>query len=380
MPPLLEGFAHPLCRASVIVPARNEQASLSATLDALAAQRDEADRPIDPHTFEVLLLLNNCTDDSLAVAKGWKGLHPNFSLHIFERTLPRGQAHVGTARRLLMDTAWHRLQRSDSSVRAILSTDSDTLVDPHWIANTLAALVRGADAVGGVIYLKPGEHSSLPRGARIGYQRDRRYQRLVAELEDLLDPQLGDPWPRHLEHFGASLACTTQAYKNAGGMPPVTPLEDIAFVNALRCTNARIRHEPSVAVYTSARLDGRADIGLSHQLRIWQRMADENTVHYVPSAAALCHRFKTFRTLREFCHNADVQLLSKYPKGWIKRLVKSRGTNPVAVELFIDIDCELLLNQTFAGVHDDLITRVNRNLAQVITSAKTSKSSPLEPL
>ena len=320
--PLLETLPHRACQASIILPARNEEASLPEALNALAAQTDQRNRALDPTTFEVLLLLNNCTDASAAVAHRWSEQHPSVVLHILERTLPPETAHVGTARRLLMDTAWHRLHRSPHPVTGILSTDSDTLADTHWLANTLAAFTAGADAVGGVIRLKPGEFELLPPGAQLAYRHDRRFQRLVAELEDLLDPQPGDPWPRHLEHFGASLACTPAAYARAGGMPPVKPLEDIAFVDALRRSNARLRHDPSVVVYTSARLDGRAEIGLSHQLRLWQRMSEEDAPHEVLTAAALTHRFRTLRNLRDFFHQATPQSLATYSEPWRQRIVQ----------------------------------------------------------
>ena len=98
-------------------------------------------------------------------------------------------------------------------------------------------------------------------GVREAYRNDRRYQYLIAEMEDWFDPQVGDPWPRHLEHFGASLACTPEVYARAGGMPRLAELEDVAFVDRLRQVDARVRHEPRVVVYTSARLDGRIATG-----------------------------------------------------------------------------------------------------------------------
>ena len=378
--PLIEGFAHPLCCASVIVPARNEEDSLPAMLDALAKQVDVNNQPIDPASYEVLLLLNNCTDASAEVATQWSKTHSALAVHIIEQSLHSDIAHVGTARRLLMDTAWYRFHRSHHPVTAILSTDSDTLVDTHWIANTLTALAQGADAVGGVIALKPGEFESLPSGAQQAYRRDRRFQRLVAELEDLLDPQEGDPWPRHLEHFGASLACTPQAYARAGGMPPVKPLEDIAFVDALRRCDARLRHDPSVIVYTSARLDGRAEIGLSHQLRLWQQMSEERTPHRVPAVAALVHRFQTLHTLRDFYSRNESDQPLHYPDNWPNRLIEVRNRTSSVAEFLLEIDCDRLIDETFSGRLEDSITHVNRDLARAISSARFGTLSPQQTL
>ena len=340
---LVNGEAHNGCRAVVIVPARNEEASIGEMLDALANQVDLNGRPLEASTIEILLLLNNCTDSTAAVAYRWKGDHPRMALHIVERTLASHEANVGTARRMLMDTAWRRLN-GRSSVCGILSTDSDTQVATDWVMQNMAALEAGADAVGGVIAMKKGEAETLPSGVRRAYRRDRRYQRLVAQLEDRLDPQDGDPWPRHLEHFGASLAVTPEAYARAGGMPPVTPLEDVAFVSELRRVGAKLRHQPEVKVYTSSRMHGRVEVGLSGQLKIWNEMSERAEPHEVQSAAWLAHRFRTL--------------------GRLRKEAAKRGI--AAAAHLAEVDCDRIVVETFRGVMWGEITRVNRSLASML--------------
>ncbi len=374
-PSLLEGAPHPECYASVILPARNEEAGLSATLDAFAEQVDEVGRPLNPQTFELILLLNNCTDQSADAARAWKQAHPHIVLYVIERTLPAEQAHVGTARRLLMDTAWHRLQTRSEGVCAILSSDSDTRVAPDWITQNLRALRAGAHAVGGFIRLQDGELDLLPRGARRSYLADQRYQELVAELEDLLDPQPGDPFPRHLHHFGASLACTPEIYAKAGGLPPVKPLEDVAFVDALRRVDARLRHDPSVVVYTSSRLDGRAEIGLSHQLRVWQEMEDVGEAHTVPSATWLTHRFSSLRSLRSLKASATLPHELPYPGDWIERIRDAHQRGVSMAEFLGAIDCNGLIEATFSGVRETGIEVVNEELARTIQLIKDESAS-----
>ena len=379
--PLLESKAHAACRAVVILPARNEQEALPACLDSLAAQVDAAGNALAHDSFEVLLLLNNCTDASAEVAHRWKAANSGFRLHVMERSLPAPEAHVGTARRMLMDTAWHRLDqgldqgRGQRSAVAILSTDSDTLAAPDWIARNLGALEDGADAVGGAIRLKAGELEALPAGARRAYLRDRRYQRLVAELEHWLDPQAGDPWPRHLEHFGASLACTPEIYALAGGMPAVKPLEDVAFVNALRRIGARLRHEPSVVVYTSSRMDGRAEVGLSGQLKIWQEMSERGEEHRVLSAAWLAHRFRMLRGLRALCLSDGVLRLEEYPESWRERILEVHGRQRVVPEFLGEIDCDRLIEETFRGEREGAVVRVNRNLAALLERCRAASAN-----
>ncbi len=357
-PSLLDGAPSRQCRACVILPARNEARNLPAALNALAGSVDLTGQRLLPHAFEVLLLLNNCTDDSPAVVRRWQAAHPEIALHAFERTLPAAAAHVGTARRWLMDTAWRRLERHRGLPAAILSTDADTVVSSDWIAQNLAAIEGGADAVGGAIHFTSEELASLPEGARRALRWDARYQSLVAELEHWLDPQPGDPWPRHLQHFGASLACTPEAYARAGGMPAIDSLEDVAFVDALRRIDARLRHAPEVAVYSSARLDGRAGMGLSNQLRQWHQMSREGGEHRVPSCAWLAHRFGTLRRLREAC--TDRNLLACFPCSprWKARL-RAVGRERFPVGRFLaELDCDSLIEASFRGARFGEIAQV----------------------
>jgi hypothetical protein len=374
--PLMQGTAHENCRAIVILPARNEEACLAATLDALAAQTDLSGAPIPTNAMETLLLLNNCTDASAEVVRQWQAMHPGFVLHLVERTLPQEVAHVGTARRLLMDTAWSRLTGRAGS--AILSTDADTLVAPDWVAQNLRAIAHGADAVGGVIHLMEGDLESLPTGAREAYLRDHKYQRLIAELEHWLDPQDGDPWPRHLEHFGASLACTPQIYARAGGLPAVKPLEDVAFVDALRRVGAKLRHDPAVMVSTSARLDGRAEVGLSGQLRIWQDRSEAGQPHLVRSCEWLVHRFECLGRLRRVCLNANAKELAGLPAAWHAQILRVREEAHSVCEFLGAIDSERLIHESFRGESDAPISRTIESLEEMLMQVRSRASVDLK--
>ena len=369
-PALIESKAHPLCNASVIIPVRNEEQTIAETLSALAIQSNLKGELLCPSSFEVLILLNNCLDRSADRARDWSASHPELVLHIIERQLDGQNAHVGTARRWLMDTAWHRLNRfaqhDKPIVSGILSTDSDTVVRPDWIAQNIQALEAGADAVGGLITLKEEDLESLPIGASRAYQSDRIYQSLVARLEDKLDPQDGDPWPRHLEHFGASLACATEAYAKAGGMPDVSPLEDVAFIDRLRRQGARIRHAPSVVVSTSARFNGRAEVGLSFQLREWQRLSERNEEHLVPSARWLMHRFKTLSKLRQMYRSAESLLSAELEPEMLVKLAQARSHSTSVGEFLGEIDCDRIIEESFAFEREQPISIANRELRAAI--------------
>ncbi len=366
---LVAGMVKPGCRAVVALPARNEETTLAATLDALRAQVDLAGRPLVPGTFEVLLLLNNCSDRTAAVAREWQRTHPEMTVHCCERELPQPAAHIGTVRKMLMDTAWRRLQGC-REVCAILSTDSDSYAAPDWIARTLRAIEEGADAVGGELRLIGHDYESLPDGVRAAYAADRRYQYLLAEMEDLFDPQAGDPWPRHLEHFGASLACTPEIYARAGGMPAVAELEDVAFVDRLRRVDARLRHEPGVVVYTSARMDGRIATGLAGQLRCWQRMHEAGERHQVLSAEWLLHRFLILRRLRRFHDTEYVTYDGAGSAAWVSKMRTARKQCRGVGEFLASVDCDRLMEETFLGEREGAVDAVNAAIARCIVTER----------
>ena len=377
-PPLIDGRPHPNCRAVVIVPARNEEHALPAALEALRLQCALADRPVPHDVYEVVVLLNNCTDASSEVARRYREEHPGFHLHIAECTLPPETAHVGTARRLLMDTAFHRLEGSVHTHTAILSTDADTVVSRDWVYCNLRAIEEGAEAVGGVIHLKPEDIELLDSGTLLAYRNDRTYQKHVARLESLLDPDPADPWPRHLEHFGASLSCTPAAYRRAGGMPPVKPLEDVAFVDALRRVDARLRHAPDVSIHTSARLDGRAEVGLSGQLRHWQEDAAAGRPHTVQSAESLAHRFSSLARLRRFWRLEELPNLTQFPEPWRGPLAESHPRRLSQAAFLAAIDCNRLIAETFQGRREGEISVVIADLAHAINTL-TPRFSPEHP-
>lgn len=285
--PLVETPPSPQCEVCVIVPVRNEAESLESTLMALADQIDLAGSPLNPNLYEIILLANNCSDDSAVIARRFAAGHPTLTLHIVERTLPPAEAYIGRVRQILMDEAYHRLMTLGRKRSVIASTDGDTQVAPTWIAATLDEIANGADAVGGRIVTDRVSRAALDPYTRACFLREVGYCFLVAELETYLDPDPFDVSPRHYQHYGASLAVTAQMYKQAGGMQPVRTSEDVAFYHALVRVNARFRHSPRVRVTTSARQTGRAHIGLANQLNEWAAMGRKSQPFLVESAMAI---------------------------------------------------------------------------------------------
>lgn len=253
---------------------------MSDAVAALADQRDAAGRRFDPERYEVILLANGCIDGTAAVARAAGAAArrrvPGFRLHVVETALPPEAAHSGGARRVAMELARIRLASlgalPDGRPRVLATTDADTEVAPDWLAAMLAELARGADAVGGRVVAR--DLARLPRAARALYLLDAGYHHLAVAMDALLDPEPHDPWPRHPQHFGASLAVTLDAYGAVGGLPAAPALEDVRFVERLVRAGYQLRHSPAVRARTSARPDGRAGDGLARQIARWVAAGD----------------------------------------------------------------------------------------------------------
>ncbi|GAB3636860.1 glycosyltransferase [Hymenobacter arcticus] len=284
-------------QACVIIPAKDEAATLPATLAALAAQTTLSGQTVPAGMLEVIVLANNCLDCTAAAVRQAARRHPNLVLHVAEVQLPRPQAHVGRARRLLLDVAAQRLEATIGGTGVLLSTDADTLVASTWLAATLREMENGAEAVGGRILTQTAA-AVEPCPVRRIQLRDAAYRVLLRQLEDLVDPCAADRWPCHHQHYGASLALTVRAYRRVGGLPVVPFLEDEALWQLLLQHDLPVRHSPHVQVYTSARRCGRVEVGLSWQLREWENLATQQAEPQVPCPHELVRVWRARRRLR----------------------------------------------------------------------------------
>ena len=294
--PLVDCLPLKSCEVCVIVPVRNEASVLENTLLALTNQVDLTGRLLNKSRYEIIILANNCTDNSAEIARHFARSRPNLMLHVVEMEIKGDRAHVGWVRKLLMDEAYRRFKLIGRN-GVIASTDGDTRVSDTWIAATLAEIQRGADAVGGRIITDSRERNKLDRATRLYYLRHLRYGYLSAQLESCIDPYF-ESLPRHHHNYGASLAVTAQMYGKVGGLPPLRSSEDVALYEALRRVDARFRHSPQVRVITSARSIGRAEAGLSARLSQLSLMAQNNESVLVEPAELIQMRYYLSRWLR----------------------------------------------------------------------------------
>jgi len=259
MPTLLPP-PHPALKVSVVVPARNEEALIGSCLAALAEQVG-----ISPEEYEVLLVLDRCTDatedQALAVAEK----HPGLRLFMLEGP-GRGAGH---ARKVGMEEARNRLLSLDRPEGLIASTDADTIVTPNWLSAQLETAAQGARAIGGRIELK--DDADLPHGVS-GWRLKQGHLR-HSELLAALGPTSGPAQLEHWQFSGASLALTAATYEEIGGLEPRAALEDEHLERALERRGIPIERPLAVRVATSARLQGRAKRGLARDLALasWLR-------------------------------------------------------------------------------------------------------------
>ncbi len=234
----------------VAIPARNEEERIGACLGALAAQTRKFDR--------LVLLLNNCDDGTLRICSEFRARHPG--VEIYEEHLRGHLASAGEARRLAFQYASRPYAES-----ILMTTDADAVPNRSWIAQNAEEIAAGAQAVCGAIEIDARDAANISHLL----QDDAWEMSLLAlldEINSLLNPDRYDPWPRHQQQSGASIALRSDILELAGGPPRVAACEDRILIEKLRQVDARIRHAPGIRVRVSGRIEGRAIGGMAETL------------------------------------------------------------------------------------------------------------------
>jgi glycosyltransferase involved in cell wall biosynthesis len=233
----------------VVIPARDEEATIATCLTALARQT------VGRAAFETILVADACTDDTEAVARTTAR-----RLGLDLTVLHGPGAGSGPARRLGMDAAADRLDALGRSDGLIATTDADSTPSDDWLARQLTHLAQGAAVVAGLIELYPDDVACLPDAVRRRRESDARRR-----LSDLTGRE---PRAQHHHFAGASLGVTAETYRRVGGLDGSIALEDEAFGVKLARHGIPIVRPADVRVRTSARTDGRARRGLSADLAV----------------------------------------------------------------------------------------------------------------
>lgn len=232
----------------VAVPARDEEATVAATLRSVLAALDEARGHGLVGDTHVELAAHRCRDTTFEV--GLAALEGAVSAQVVR---DETSGTVGEVRHAAVRRGLARLGDRPEATW-VLSTDADTVVDRDWVRQVLLEAAAGeAVAVVGLADLD-GWQGAPP--AEAAYQ-----EVLAAKLRSPVGPH------QHDHVYGANLAVRADAYLGCGGFPTQVHGEDQALVDRLAARGHRVVRTRNVRVRTSGRLAGRAEAGLAAHLR-----------------------------------------------------------------------------------------------------------------
>jgi hypothetical protein len=222
---------------SVIVPARNEEASLRACLESLLVQSEttgagvprpscawpgdskNADRPIDPLTFEIIVVDDGSTDGTRAIAESFPEV----------RVIAPGPLPPGWTGKNNAVTAAAR----EAQGQWLLFTDADTVHKPGSLARAVAEAEQyHADLL-----------SYSPEQEVHGFWEKAIMPVIFAELAGTYRPsEVSDPSSPAAAANGQYLLITRNAYDAVGGHAAVATslLEDVALARAVKASGRKI--------------------------------------------------------------------------------------------------------------------------------------------
>jgi glycosyltransferase involved in cell wall biosynthesis len=242
----------------------------------------------------VVLVLNNCTDGTADTVRAEP--KPPYELSVIECQLEGPAASAGVARGLAMQHAASLVKNG-----VILTTDADGEVPADWIKLNLRAIAEGADAVCGRAVIDPIEALLIPQHLHDDDAQEVAYGHTLDQIRSIILPDAADPWPRHQEDSGASIAITASMFRRIGGLPHLPSGEDRALIGSLGAIDARVRHDPQISVVVSGRIEGRAGGGMADTIRRRIVKQDEYVDDRIEPAGPAFRRFlfkKQFGFLR----------------------------------------------------------------------------------
>lgn len=212
---------------AIVVPAHNESQHIGRCLFSLHCVARCSH--LNGEEVRVFVVADACTDDTVEVAKRWGA-----------QVLQCDARNVGRARALGAEAAIAQ------GAQWLAFTDADTVVAPDWLDQQLALK---SDAVCGTVQVRNWSGWGLLRHSMKAH--------FAATYFDV---------DGHRHIHGANLGVSTQAYLRAGGFLALPSSEDVALVEALESTGARIAWSAAPRVSTSARRAHRAPDGFGATL------------------------------------------------------------------------------------------------------------------
>lgn len=287
----------------VTIPAKNEEFTIGKTLQALKNQIKPDGSLLSITNFEVLVLCNNCSDQTLKVCQNFKSKYPNFPIHIFSITFVAND-NMGSIRKFIMDIAAERLPKNGF----IITTDADTICSEDWLYQISTYLDTNIDLVCGKILV---DDYYLVETAKNYLRAKNKYLYLLSQLESTIFTNPSDPWPRHANNSGPNLAITKRAYQKIGGMPQLKTLEDIGLYEQVLYHGMHVRHCLDTVVTTSARLDSRVIDGFGYELNAWAKSETYQRETKVEGLDKLVKKFEAYEWVKQCFLRQDTYLLRR---------------------------------------------------------------------
>ena len=303
----------------VTIPAKNESEYIISTLHALSVQELGSRTK---NCYEIIVLINHSSDETLEKCTNFKKNNPDFNLHILVTYAPE-ICNVGAARKMMMDLAASRLTDNN---HLITMTDADTLVGKNWVAQLLDFIPTPIDFICGDVTVNC---EYLNNYARMMFDAKEHYLLYRSQLEALLLPETHDPWPRHAANAGPNMALKKGAYLNIGGMPALECLEDSALHQRAVFNDLQIRHALGIEVETSARLQSRVARGFGDELQFWSNLTDESYTYNVEGLEKMQVRLKAYNLIKlayltkNRAKTEEIALLLKLPELAISSLFEA---------------------------------------------------------
>jgi hypothetical protein len=225
----------PVRALAVVVPARDEERLLPACLDSIEASAAALRRARPDVPVRIFVVLDACRDGSAEVVRSHPGV-------VAVATLA---GCVGVARATGVDEAARWRSASGAPSLWVASTDADSVVPPHWLTAHLRWAEEGLGLVVGTVVPRPDDLSP----------------EVLAAWEERHSTADG-----HEHVHGANLGFSLDAYRAAGGFPPLPVHEDVDLVTAMRAAGVPHLATGTIPVVTSGRRDSRTPGGFAHYL------------------------------------------------------------------------------------------------------------------
>ncbi len=208
----------------IIVPAHDEEERIEDCVKSLI--NTAAHPSLAGEAVEIIVVLDACRDNTGVLAR-----------RLGARTVNLRARNVGLARQAGARTAL------GSGARWLAFTDADTVVAPDWLVMQLALK---ADAVCGTV--------AVEDWGAYGERIHRHFELTYTDADG------------HSHIHGANLGVCAAAYATAGGFLGLETGEDVALVDALRASGAKIAWSRAPRVVTSVRPNYKAPHGFGATL------------------------------------------------------------------------------------------------------------------